>query len=79
MMNRSLSKGETYDMLLSSSDDEEIVSELEDHISEASELFSAEDETENEFTDCTIYQKISRFSIEVTLLSKQVNGHQNIF
>lgn len=57
MMNRGLSKEEIYDMLLSSSDDEEIVSELEDHISEASELSSADDETENEFTDCTYLSK----------------------
>ena len=56
-MNRGLSKEEFYYMLLSSSDDEAIVSELEDHISEASESSSADDETENEFTDCTYLSK----------------------
>ena len=50
MMNRGLLKEEIDDMLLSSSDDEEIVSELEDHISEVSKLSSANDQTENEFT-----------------------------
>lgn len=57
MNNRPLSEAEIRDMLLAASDDEEIVSELEDHISEDSELSSEDDETEIECTDCTYLSK----------------------
>ena len=44
---------EINDMLLTASDEEDIVSETEDHVSEASELSSDDDELhrENDFTN----------------------------
>lgn len=56
-MDQPLSEEEIHNMLLAAADDMKIVWELEDHISETYKLSLKDNETKNEFMNCTYSSK----------------------
>ena len=62
-----------YYMLITASDDEEIVSESEDHIFKASELSSNDDESKNNFKDIIFVSKNKPIQYRIEIFCKPVN------
>ncbi|GFU16618.1 hypothetical protein NPIL_407771, partial [Nephila pilipes] len=62
---------EIHIMELASSNDVEIIPQLEYHFFESSGLSSKDDETKNEYTSSLICQTLIKFSVEVILLCLQ--------